>query len=73
MATDARIETSIAEFLALLGTLSDQQRACVVLRYTGGFTSEEIAEMIGSSAGTVRVPASWSFALLLLKRTSSSR
>ncbi len=55
MAADARIEPSVAEFLALLGTLSDQQRACVVLRYTGGFTSEEIAAMIGSSAGTVRV------------------
>ena len=55
LAEDARLEPSHAEFLALLGSLSQQQRACVVLRYTGGFTSEEIADLIGSSAGTVRV------------------
>lgn len=55
VAPDARIEPSVTEFLALLGTLSDQQRACVALRYTGGFTSEEIAALIGSSADTVRV------------------
>ncbi len=55
LATDERIEPSSAEFLALLGALSEQQRACVALRYTGGFTSEEIATLIGSSPGTVRV------------------
>ncbi|MEJ7722325.1 MAG: hypothetical protein WKF58_18675 [Ilumatobacteraceae bacterium] len=34
---------SLAEFLALLQDLSDQQRACVVLRYVGGFRPGEIA------------------------------
>jgi len=46
---------SLAEFLALLGDLSPQQRACVALRYVGGYTSPEIGELLGTSAGTVRV------------------
>ncbi len=46
---------SLAEFLGLLGDLSPQQRACVALRYVGGYTSPEIGELLGTSTGTVRV------------------
>ena len=46
---------SVAEFLGLLADLSPQQRACVALRYVGEFTSPEIGELLGTSAGTVRV------------------
>ena len=46
---------SVAEFLGLLADLSPQQRACVALRYVGDYTSPEIAELLGTSAGTVRV------------------
>ena len=41
--------------LDLLATLSEQQRAAVVLRYAGGFTPTEIADLLGTSAGTIRV------------------
>ena len=44
-----------AEFLGLLADLSPQQRACVALRYVGDYTSPEIGELLGTSAGTVRV------------------
>ena len=46
---------SVAEFLGLLAELSPQQRACVALRYVGKYTSPEIGELLGTSAGTVRV------------------
>ena len=46
---------SVAEFLGLLADLSPQQRACVALRYVGEYTSPEIGELLGTSAGTVRV------------------
>ena len=46
---------SVAEFLGLLADLSPQQRACVALRYIGECTSPEIGELLGTSAGTVRV------------------
>lgn len=46
---------SVADFLSLLGELSTQQRACVALRYVGKYTSAEIGELLGTSAGTVRV------------------
>jgi RNA polymerase sigma factor (sigma-70 family) len=46
---------SVVEFLALLADLSPQQRACVALRYVGGYTSSEIGELLGTTAGTVRV------------------
>lgn len=50
-----RSSGSVAEFLSLLGDLSPQQRACVALRYVGEYTSSEIGEVLGTSAGTVRV------------------
>ena len=46
---------SVAEFLGLLADLSPQQRACVTLRYIGEYTSPEIGELLGTSAGAVRV------------------
>ena len=49
------IDGSVAEFLGLLAELSPQQRACVALRYVGEYTSPEIGELLGTSAGTVRV------------------
>ena len=50
-----RSSGSVGEFLNLLGDLSPQQRACVALRYVGQYTSAEIGEVLGTSAGTVRV------------------
>ncbi len=46
---------SVAEFMTLLANLSSQQRACVALRYVGNYTSPEIGELLGTSAGAVRV------------------
>ena len=51
----APADGSVTEFLGLLAGLSVQQRACVALRYVGGYTSVEIGEILGTSAGTVRV------------------
>jgi RNA polymerase sigma-70 factor (ECF subfamily) len=48
-------DDSLAEFLSMLGGLSAQQRQCVVMRYVGGYTPSEIAEIIETSPGTVRV------------------
>lgn len=49
------VDGSVAEFLGLLAGLSAQQRACVALRYVGEYSSAEIGEILGTSAGTVRV------------------
>ncbi len=48
-------DSSMVEFLDLLKTLSDQQRAIVVLRYAGGFTAVDIAELLNTTPNTVRV------------------
>lgn len=53
--TDVWSDPSLVEFLDLLHTLSDQQRTIVVLRYAGGFKPAEIAELLDTSSGTVRV------------------
>lgn len=37
-----------------LAALPDEQRACVVLRYYGGFTEQEVAATLGCSVGTVK-------------------
>lgn len=52
---DGRIPFSAAEFLAELSDLSEQQRACVVLRYVGQFKSGEIAEILDTTSATVSV------------------
>lgn len=48
------LDPSLVEFLDALGSLSEQQRACVVLRHVGCFTTPEIAELLGTSPETVR-------------------
>ncbi|MEM9566133.1 MAG: RNA polymerase sigma factor [Actinomycetota bacterium] len=50
-----QLDTPLVEFLSLLGELSEQQRAAVVLRYAGGLRPAEIAEVLDTSAGTIRV------------------
>jgi RNA polymerase sigma factor (sigma-70 family) len=52
---DADTPASLGEFLGLLGGLSEQQRACITLRYVGRFTPAEIAELLETTPGTVRV------------------
>ena len=46
---------SNAEFIALLGGLSDQQRACIILRHVGGFDASAIATALNTTTTTVRV------------------
>jgi RNA polymerase sigma factor (sigma-70 family) len=55
MSNETAGEGSLSEFLSLLGSLSAQQRACVVLRYVGDLSAAEIGTLLGTSAGTVRV------------------
>lgn len=47
-------DPELLEFLDALGSLSDQQRACVVLRHAGRLTAPEIAAVLETSAETVR-------------------
>ena len=49
------LDASDAEFVSMLGDLSTQQRKIVVLRYLGQFNAAEIAELLDTSAGSVRV------------------
>lgn len=48
-------DSPIIDLLSQLGDLSDQQRTIVVLRYAGNFKPTEIAELIDSTPGSVRV------------------
>ena len=48
-------DSSVVEFVSQLSNLSDQQRATVVLRYIGNFGPTEIAELLNTTAGSVRV------------------
>ena len=52
---DADIPPSLVEFFSMLDGLSEQQRRCIVMRYVGGHTPAEIAELLDTSPGTVRV------------------
>ena len=58
------VPVSVTEFLDLLRELSPQQRACVALRYVGGYSSAEIGEILGTSASTVRVHLNRAHAIL---------
>jgi DNA-directed RNA polymerase specialized sigma24 family protein len=49
------VGTSTAEFVSMLGSLPDQQRACIVLRYVTQLDNAGIASALGTSEGTVRV------------------
>jgi RNA polymerase sigma-70 factor (ECF subfamily) len=49
------LDASAAEFLSMLDGLSEQQRSCVVLRYAGGLMPAEIADVLGTTSGSVRV------------------
>jgi RNA polymerase sigma-70 factor (ECF subfamily) len=49
------LDQPVLEFLDLLAGLSDQQRAVVVLRYAGRFKPAEIADILGTTSGSVRV------------------
>jgi len=60
----ALVPASVTEFIDLLRELSPQQRACVALRYVGGYTSSEIGEVLGTSASTVRVHLTRAHAVL---------
>ena len=50
--------------LAALGTLTAQQRAIVVLRYFEDLSENEVADLLGVSAGTVKSTASRAVAQL---------
>jgi RNA polymerase sigma-70 factor (ECF subfamily) len=52
------------EFLDQLRQLTDQQRAVVVLRYVGRLKPREIAAVLGTSSGSVRVQLHRSHAIL---------
>ncbi len=43
------------EFLSILGGLSDQQRAVIVLRYIANLKPREIAEVLATSSASIRV------------------
>ncbi len=51
----AKILDSKAEFIDQLARLSEQQRRIVILRYIGLFRATEIADVLGTTPGTVRV------------------
>lgn len=52
---DVHMDSSLVDFLDLLHGLSSQQRTVIVLRYAAGFKPTEIAELLDTSPGTVRV------------------
>lgn len=52
---DPTTDASLAEFVDLLQGLSEQQRSVVVLRYAAGFTPAEIADLLDTTPGTIRV------------------
>jgi RNA polymerase sigma factor (sigma-70 family) len=52
------VDADLAEAIDLvraLGKLSPRQRAVLILHYYGGYKTREIAEIVGSTAATVRV------------------
>lgn len=51
----AVVDEPLRDLLEQLGGLSEQQRQCVVLHYVGRYEPREIAEILGSTSGSVRV------------------
>ncbi len=43
------------DLIAALARLSPRQRATLILHYYAGYSTREVAEIVGSSAATVRV------------------
>jgi RNA polymerase sigma-70 factor (ECF subfamily) len=43
------------DLLRALATLSPKQRASTILHFYAGYSTKEVAEILGSSAATVRV------------------
>ena len=56
-AVDGDLRAAAIDLVRALRTLTDQQRACVVLRDVAGMTAPEVAAALGTSATTVRVQA----------------
>lgn len=52
---DGDLPALAVDLVRALGQLTEQQRACVVLRDVAGLTAPEIAKALGTTAGTVRV------------------
>ncbi len=49
------MDPAAAQFVSLLAGLSPRQRACLILRYYGGYRPAEIGRILGLTAATVRV------------------
>lgn len=54
---DPDLPATTIDLIRALHNLSDQQRACVVLRDVAGMTAPEAAAALGTTSGTVRVQA----------------
>ena len=52
---DTPVPEPVAELAQALSTLSKKQRTCVILHHIAGYSYEEIASILGSSASTVGV------------------
>jgi len=54
---DPDLPAATIDLVRALRTLTEQQRACVVLRDVAGMTAPEAARALGTTTGTVRVQA----------------
>jgi RNA polymerase sigma-70 factor (ECF subfamily) len=54
-AAEATLPDDVVALLDALDRLGDDDRAVVVLAYVGGWSAGEIAAVLGSTAGAVRV------------------
>jgi RNA polymerase sigma-70 factor (ECF subfamily) len=54
---DPDLPATTIDLIRALHSLSEQQRACVVLRDVAGMTAPEAAAALGTTSGTVRVQA----------------
>ena len=52
---DPDLPAATIDLVRALGALTEQQRACVVLRDVAGMTAPEAANALGTTTGTVRV------------------
>jgi RNA polymerase sigma factor (sigma-70 family) len=54
-ASNVTVDDHVIEMLSMLDPLSEQQRAAMVLRYVGGYRPSEIATILRTSPGAIRV------------------